>query len=71
MCSIESRLNLFQAWGFGMIGKIYVTFNETWWPNKDNFGIDFLFESPSNYTDAEMAEDWTRGIGGATPVVFA
>ena len=56
-----------------MVGKIYVTWPEAWWPNRALNGFGFLHNTKYEYdfTEAEMREDWTRGIGYTTAVLFA
>ena len=62
------KSNMIENWGFGTIGKIILSFDDQWWADCMD-GFAFFYDEPSNNTETEAAEDWTRGIAFATTVV--
>lgn len=54
--------------GMGLVSKIYLEYEETWWP-KDSEGFGFIFNESSNYTKDEIEQDWTRAILGIYQVL--
>ena len=71
----DRKLEAIQKIGFGIVDKIFVEFDETWWdPEKLGSGFAFLFTDARHsnedfgYTEADAEEDWTRFLLGALKV---
>ena len=58
----EDKMEAIDKIGFGVIAKIFLEFETSPWPWKDNF-IQFLFKDDGiSYTAQEAESDWTRFI---------